>query len=189
MRRHAFAAAVLLIAPALAGTARATPVTAYALGWVTARDFEPAPSAGIYEFAIGERIYLTVTYDLDPGPVPPPATARIAVDLRSQYGFHKTFLTRAPVDWSTGSESGGVLDLRLAVDPYEFALTLNDSPGESGLLSYVRSAGVGAEGFRAGMIRVADANGFAMPEPSTLAMGLVGSTLAGLGLLRKRAVR
>lgn len=176
----ALAVLPLLLAPA----ARATPITMYATGRVTSSRYLPDPNAGLYQFLVGEKIYLTVTYDLDPHDPIPGRTALISGTIASEWGFAREFAMSASAATSA-SEADGVVRLRYG-GPEGVGVDLTiGALGEAGTLAYGRAGGVGAEAFTAAVVRVADEVAFAVPEPSGLALGLVGSGLAGVWWRRK----
>lgn len=171
--RPRLALLALLLAPA---PASATPVTAYAMGQVTRDFFTPDHGTSLYDFAIGEHVFLRILYDLDPPRPGELSPVSIAVDMESEFGFRRTIKT-TPLARSRGSEVGGVLRLSFDSDPIGFALVLGESTGTA---TFTRDSILGSEGFAADIVRVADDSAFPSPEPSTLALGMVGMTLIGI---------
>ena len=73
MMRRPFPLLLLLVAVATP-PARALPVTGYAIGQVTENRSFSSPGGGprLYEFTVGEAVYVRFTYDLDPPASPFP---------------------------------------------------------------------------------------------------------------------
>ncbi len=172
-----------LIVLCAASDAHAVPVTGYAMGRVTENRSTTFPSfPRPYRFTPGEGVYLRFTYDLDPPQTTSTMRARIAVDLFTEHGFRLEFFS-SPSSQSTGSEVGGVLRLDLASDPMSIDLGFT---GSVGTIFYSRDLGSPSEGFRADVVRVADASDFPVPEPSTLALGAIGAGVLGVAGMRRR---
>lgn len=182
MRRLSTLAALLLL---LAPAARAVPITGYAIGEVTTND--TAGGAGhpsVYTFTPGETVYLAFTYELDP-PEGYRYPAKLDFNLATSGGFRALHVTNAgPGGRSTGSDSGGVLRLLLDQGLRELGMTL---AGDTGSISWSYDAGSNTEGFQGTLTRVADTSTFPLPEPSGIAMGMIGA--CGLGLVRWRKRR
>jgi PEP-CTERM motif len=144
--------------------------------------YGPDAGAGTYDFTLGELVFIRFVYDLDAPPITPTSTARIAVEISSEFGFRRAF-SSSGLTRSSGSEAGGVLRLNLDFDPIHFALSLGES---FGTIAYTRDGGAGNEGFDANLTRVPDASLFPAPEPSTLAMGAIGAGVLALAGMRRR---
>lgn len=209
--RHFAALAVLMLLSA-ATPARATLVTGYAIGQVTANlSFDgPNSPAPPLPFTVGESVYFVFRFDPDLAQTISPgrydlrgATFRVLTG-----GGYSGTGTGGPTPREAAVTDGatdrftvlmgsgnGYLSLFLT-DPSGQALSSTDLPTAAewiafpgGTLEFGRDRGQGFEGFRASIVPVADTSGFPMPEPNGIAMGLMGAVMAGVGLCRLGNVR
>lgn len=171
MRPLALALAVLCTSPA-----HAVPVTSYAMGVVAEDRSVPSPFLPVHVFTPGEAVYVEYTIDDDPG-AGYPFPARLRVELFTADGWRSILMTN---NLLPGISEGGGDSLRFAQTDRGVEL----SAGVGGFLAYSRDIGPAGEGFLA-TLAPADPADFPAPEPSTLALGLVGVGLLGLG----RAIR
>lgn len=172
--------AVAMIVLLSASSAHAVPITGFAVGTVTmdrvSLGFYPVP----YIFTVGESVSVRFTYDTDPVFQQPGGGAWIEFDITTGGGF--AFRTSIPT-FTRVVDTGEGLTLVAFRDPWIIDLRF---VGDTGRIEYSRDLGAPGEGFIASLTRVASP----VPEPSTLALGLVGTAVAGLarrGWTRRRA--
>lgn len=194
LTRGAATAVVLLL---LAPVARAMPVTYSGTGTIeTAYSYyHSTPGWGpLYDFAVGETVHVEVTYELtpynNPGYVP-------------VWFFASTsgggYVSIVPDDAIGGqgyvTEVDGVLRAINTVDGTGSVYIFPDAGGGDGevLVNFGRDDGTGSVGHgfstHLTLARSPADLPFPAPEPSTLAMGLVGVGLVGLARWRRRSGR
>ena len=167
---------LMLLAPA---PARAVLVTGYGLATVTRND---SIGPGSYQFFVGESVYLVFQYEFDPTlPMP-----RIGLTAETGNGFNILFTTGiGPGKSNIGSENGTFLSLNTSDMSRDARIRLD---GDTGTFDVFRefNNGRSIDSFAASLMRLAGPIAVPLPEPSTLALGLVGAGVVLLGRWRKR---
>lgn len=163
---------LLVFALAAPGPARAVPITVYAFGHVT-EDLTVGQGAP-RTFAVGERVTVRCTYDLDP-PIPDwggRPSVEFEVMTSGGYSRLEDFATMSVVH-----ESDGRFRAWSSYDPWLFDLQFI---GDGGMLVHEVDLDLMSWGFRAVVSRTDTFLPVTMhaPEPSTMAMALIGGAIA-----------
>ncbi len=204
MRNTLFVASVLLLTTAV--PAHAVPITARAMGTITLNGSIPRP--GIYQFTPGEAVFVEFEYDPEratlQGNSPTGATYYLefttfrvttgggytSIGRRNFQPFSESVsVTNGPTDRVFFSLGGSDPNIDLTfTDPTGTALSSTALPTLAELLRFPGGT-LGFSTFNvnisflATVVPVAD---FPVPEPSTLALGLVGFGLAAASWMRRR---
>lgn len=188
MFRPACAAlAAVLALSAHAHPAHATIVTGYAMGRVGINlSYSSDPDFPSYAFTPGEKVYATFRYDDGLDPLMDPDVA--GIDISTSTGFSASSPLMHRNSGSSIFIEDGVLARLLLTDSMEQDFDLRFD-GDAVSMYFFDTSRTGGKGFRSSLTLVDGPEAFTAPEPSTLAMGLVGVGLAGLARLRRKAGR
>lgn len=185
LRASHAALAVVLALSAFAPPAHAVPITLYGTGQIDSAYAYTSPGREpLYRFTVGEAISLEVTYDLSP--FNNPGYVPVWFFATTEGGGYVSITPGDIGGQGSVGIAGGILRGLNTVDGT--GSVYMDFDGDAMHVNYGRddNQGVG-HGFTATLTRTDDPDIVTAPEPSTLAMGLVGAAMAGAGWMRRKA--